>query len=75
MKLLVDYGAILAFSGAVTPSVIQIRSDDLRPEPLAGRVASTVERLAQTLADGALVTIEPARERVRILPLRPDPPT
>ena len=70
-----DYGAILAFSGAVTPSVIQIRSDDLRPEALAGRVASTVERLAQTLADGALVTIEPARERVRILPLRPDQPT
>lgn len=67
-----DFGAILAFSGAVTPSVIQIRSDDLRPEVLATRIAATVGQLAQELTDGALVTIEPARERVRILPLRPE---
>jgi len=70
-----DFGAVLAFSEAVTPSVIQIRSDDLRPEVLARRVAATVGQLAQTLADGALVTIEPARERVRILPLRRDQST
>lgn len=69
-----DFGTVLAFTGAVTPSVIQIRSDDLRPEMLASRVAATVGQLAQTLADGALVTIEPARERVRILPLRRDQP-
>jgi predicted nuclease of predicted toxin-antitoxin system len=67
-----DFGAVLAFSGAVTPSVIQIRSDDLRPEALASRIAATIGQLEQTLADGALVTIEPARERVRILPLRPE---
>jgi len=70
-----DFGAVLAFSEAVTPSVIQIRSDDLRPEVLARRVAATVGQLAQTLAAGALVTIEPARERVRILPLRRDQST
>jgi predicted nuclease of predicted toxin-antitoxin system len=69
-----DFGAILAFSGAVTPSVIQIRSDDLRPETLAVRVATTIKQLEKTLVDGALVTIEPARERVRILPLRPEQP-
>ena len=67
-----DFGAILASSGADTPSVIQIRTQDLRPEVLAGRVASTLAQVAQALADGALVTIEPARERVRILPLRPE---
>jgi predicted nuclease of predicted toxin-antitoxin system len=67
-----DFGAILAFSGANIPSVIQIRSEDLRPDVLAGRVASTLALLAQALAEGALVTIEPARERVRILPLRPE---
>jgi len=67
-----DFGAILAFSRANIPSVIQIRTEDLRPEVLAGRVASTLAQLAQALADGALVTIEPARERVRILPLRPE---
>ena len=67
-----DFGTVLAFSGAVTPSVIQIRSDDLRPEALAGRIAAAVGQLAQTLTDGALVTVEPARERVRVLPLRPE---
>lgn len=70
-----DFGTILAFSGAATPSVIQIRSEDLRPKTLAGRVASTVRRLAETLAEGAIVTIEPARDRVRILPLRPSQST
>lgn len=64
-----DFGTILAFSGAATPSVIQIRSEDLRPEILAGRVASAVVRLVEALAEGAIVTIEPARDRVRILPL------
>ena len=64
-----DFGAILAFSEARTPSVIQIRSEDLRPEVLAERVASMAMQLAQTLAEGAIVTIEPARNRVRILPL------
>lgn len=65
-----DFGAILAFSGANIPSVVQIRTQDLRPEVLAGRVVSMLAQLAEALADGALVTIEPARERVRILPLQ-----
>ena len=65
-----DFGAILAYSGAATPSVIQIRSDDLRPDVLGGRIASTLLQLAEALEEGALVTVDPARERVRILPLR-----
>jgi len=65
-----DFGAILASSAAAIPSVIQIRSDDLRPDVLGGRIASTLLQLAQALEEGALVTVDPARERVRILPLR-----
>ena len=67
-----DFGAILAFSQARIPSVIQIRTEDVRPDVLAGRVVSTLVQLAQSLTDGALVTIEPSRERIRILPLRPE---
>lgn len=67
-----DFGAILAFSASAAPSVIQIRTEDVRPDALAGRVASIVGQLAQTLTDGALVTLDPGRERVRILPLRPE---
>jgi predicted nuclease of predicted toxin-antitoxin system len=69
-----DFGAILAFSGAIVPSVIQIRSDDLRPEVLSSRIATAIGKLEQILAAGALVTVEPARERVRVLPLRPERP-
>lgn len=67
-----DFGAILASSEANIPSVIQIRTADLRAEVLIDRIASILARHAQAMADGALVTIEPARERVRILPLRPE---
>ena len=44
-----DFGAILASSGANIPSVIQIRTEDLRPDVLAGRVASIIPRLARLL--------------------------
>ncbi len=67
-----DFGAILASSRANIPSVIQIRTEDVRPEVLAVRIASTVAQLGQALTDGALVTVDPARERVRVLPLQLD---
>ena len=44
-----DFGAILASSGANIPGAIQIRTEDLRPDVRAGRVASIVPRLARLL--------------------------
>jgi predicted nuclease of predicted toxin-antitoxin system len=67
-----DFGAMLASSGAEGPSVIQIRAADLRPQALAPILVETIEQLSSELTSGALVTLESARQRVRVLPLKSD---
>lgn len=64
-----DFGAILAASGDQAPSVVQLRADDVLPEALLGHVVDALRQADAELAQGALVTIEPARRRVRLLPL------
>jgi predicted nuclease of predicted toxin-antitoxin system len=65
-----DFGTILALTNWDRPSVVQIRSDDTSPESIGAIMARA---LAQSMADieaGALLTIEPDRMRVRLLPFR-----
>lgn len=64
-----DFGSILAAAGTSGPSVIQIRAADLRPGSLGEFVLRAIERVADELASGALVTVEPGRTRLRVLPL------
>ena len=64
-----DFGAMLASSGAEGPSVIQIRTAELRPQSLAPVLIETISQLRSELESGALLTVEPARSRVRVLPL------
>jgi predicted nuclease of predicted toxin-antitoxin system len=64
-----DFSAILAATGGVGPSVIQIRGTDLRPSSIAGVVLAAISQMADELNAGALLTIDPARTRVRVLPL------
>lgn len=65
-----DYGALLHATGAVSPSVIQIRGEDVRPATMSATVVTALETAAEDLARGALVTIDPRKMRVAILPLR-----
>ncbi len=64
-----DFGAMLAATGADSPSVFQIRTDDVSPKALAPRAISILRRFTPELLAGALVVVDEARERVRILPL------
>lgn len=64
-----DFGALLAITGAEAPSVFQIRTEDVSPDALGPRAISTLSRFAPQLVAGALVVVDEARERVRILPL------
>ena len=64
-----DFSAILAATGTVRPSVIQVRSDDVSPEGLSEMVLSAIQQHDEALERGALLTLDPARARVRILPL------
>ena len=67
-----DYGAILAVTNAEKPSVVQIRAGDVTPETLIEAVITGLHQCKQALADGALLTIDPARLRIRLLPLSPN---
>ena len=64
-----DFSAILAASGASNPSVIQVRSEDVTPEALLEPLLKAIRHHQEALEQGALLTLDPARSRVRILPL------
>ena len=68
-----DFSAILAATGAATPSVVQIRSENLDPRIIAPSVVRALDQLAADLADGALVSVDPARTRLTVLPLTRPP--
>ena len=66
-----DFGDMLAVTGAVGPSVAQIRSSDLRVEVIFKPVTDAIAAAAGDLSRGALLSIDlrRARARVRLLPL------
>ena len=63
-----DFGAILAATNAIFPSVIQVRVQDVTPEYLSGFVLSAIHQFQQHLEKGALITIDERKSRARILP-------
>jgi len=65
-----DFGATLAITGGNGPSVIQIRADDLDPATFGVQVIGAIIQMEAALRDGALLTIDASRARVRLLPLR-----
>jgi len=65
-----DFSAILAVTHGKKPSVVQIRAGDVSPDEI-GKYALAALRLMETdLEAGALLTIEPERTRLRLLPLQ-----
>jgi predicted nuclease of predicted toxin-antitoxin system len=67
-----DFGAILAATGGNAPSVIQLRTQNLAPEQIAPRLIEALDQLEPALAAGALVVVDEARARARVLPLFAD---
>jgi len=64
-----DFSAILAATAGRKPSVIQIRAENLGAEELVPIVLRALRQLEPELETGALLTIEPARSRITLLPL------
>jgi len=67
-----DFSAILAATRGTKPSVVQIRSEELNPDVIGPQVVSAVRQLEPQLQSGALVSVEPHRTKVRLLPLGAD---
>jgi predicted nuclease of predicted toxin-antitoxin system len=65
-----DFGAILAASQGIKPSVVQVRADNLNPDVTGSTVLAALKATVGDLATGALVTVEPSRNRVMLLPLQ-----
>lgn len=65
-----DFGTLLALTRAVGPSVVQIRAQDVMPESASGLVIQALRAHRRDLESGALVTIDAAAARLRVLPIR-----
>jgi predicted nuclease of predicted toxin-antitoxin system len=65
-----DFGILLSLTQDTGPSVVQIRTFDTFPEAIGLRLVQTIRMYESYLNEGALVTIDEQRQRVRVLPLR-----
>jgi predicted nuclease of predicted toxin-antitoxin system len=65
-----DFSAILAATRGEKPSVVQVRSEDVSPEAIGDAVVAAVRQTTNDLNEGALLTVEPSRKRLRLLPLQ-----
>lgn len=66
-----DFSAILAATQGDKPSVVQIRSEDLSPDVIGRPVIDALRQMTLELEEGALLTVDPKRTRLRVLPLLP----
>jgi len=66
-----DFGAILAATHGEKPSVVQIRAEDVSPDAIGQQVVIALRQMASELENGALLTVDPSRTRLRVLPLHP----
>ena len=64
-----DFSAILAATHGDKPSVVQIRAGDVRPEAIGQAVIIALRQMGNELENGALLTVDPKRTRLRVLPL------
>ena len=64
-----DFGMLLAAGRAVSPSVIQLRTQDVLPEAIGTVLLHAIEFCRKNLEEGAIVSEDAARNRIRLLPL------
>jgi len=65
-----DFGDVLAATGAKGPSVIQVRSEDITPDKNHKLILKALNQFSDRLEKGALITLVPGKMRARILPLK-----
>jgi predicted nuclease of predicted toxin-antitoxin system len=65
-----DFSALLAYTEAVGPSVIQVRTQDVLPDTVGRDVVRVLQDHRAALDEGAIVSIDALTSRVRVLPVR-----
>lgn len=64
------FAGLLAATDAGGPSVIQVRTQDVTPTHSEPVLVAALRSHQSVLEEGALVTVDEARSRVRILPIK-----
>ena len=64
-----DFGTMLALTHATGPSVIQVRGQNVLPDHMSPIVIAAIKQHESELAAGALVVVDEAKSRVRVLPI------
>ena len=64
-----DFGELVAASGAKLPSVITFRLRNMRPERVNACLAEVFARDGQALERGAVISVTEGKSRVRMLPI------
>jgi predicted nuclease of predicted toxin-antitoxin system len=64
-----DFSALLASTQASKPSIVQLRTDDLFPGDRSGLVVRVLRQFESELQEGAILSVDPDRARIRYLPL------
>ena len=65
-----DFGTMLALTQAEGPSVIQVRTQDVTPTAIGKLVVNALRQFQSELEKGALIVLDEANVRARILPLK-----
>ncbi len=65
-----DFSALIALAGLSGPSVVHVRSQRLLPAQIGKTVVDVLRVHHERLSSGAIVTIDDAAARVRVLPVR-----
>ncbi|WP_395143738.1 DUF5615 family PIN-like protein [Armatimonas sp.] len=65
-----DFHTLLARSGAIAPSVIRIRVEGLRAEPMAQLILQILAKITEDVAEGVVASVDATYKiRLRKLPL------
>jgi predicted nuclease of predicted toxin-antitoxin system len=64
-----DFHALLALANATSPSVIRLRIEGKKANDLAEILILVVTDFAEDLRQGAMITVQPERIRIRRLPM------
>jgi len=65
-----DFHAILAQSSATKPSVLRLREEGLKAPQVCAMIMLIHSHFAHSLAEGCVVTANPNKARIRMLPIK-----
>lgn len=65
-----DFGTMLALTQADGPIVIQVRTQDVTPTAIGKLAVNALRQFQKELEQGALIVLDEATVRARILPLK-----